>query len=159
MLRWRYEQQQALSRLIKLVTRRRAGTVEVTDAALLERLREIIDYTEPGFAQLCDEIHSLLDDGFVWNSRYREWRWRQTSVRGRPRQPGFMSAWQMARLALIGPLGREPHLIEIADQLRRDATLRQHGGVERGTKVRSLLRRHQRELARLARNNVAPVLR
>lgn len=141
---FRYEQRQALSRLVKLITRRRNGTVEATDAALLERLREVIDFTESGFARLLEEINSYLDEGWVWNSRYRIWRWPKTSVRGRPPQPGFMRAWKMAEEALRGSLGREPSRVDVADHLRREPTLRLMAGVGRWTKVKSLARRHKR---------------
>jgi hypothetical protein len=141
----RYEQQQALSRLVRLVMRRHTGTVLPTDDRVLDRLRAVIGDDPPMFEKLCAEIATMVDQGYIWNSRWRGWRHSsEPPTRGRPPSPGFKAAWRIARDILTRSLSHEPALIEVADYLRRNRALRQMAEVERTTKARSLVRRYQR---------------
>jgi hypothetical protein len=149
----RREQQLALSRLVKLVARQVAGTLVPEDALLRDRLREFIGLDRDNFDKLCVEIVAMLADGWVWNARWREWRWpTDHGTRGRPAQPAFAPAWKLSRVELVVRLGREPTAIEIADYLRREPSLRDMAGINRWTKLESLTRRDRR-----LRNSVRPV--
>lgn len=149
----RRDQDMALSRLVRLIARRHAGTMQPDDRMTLGRLQATLGYDDAVFDGLCSEIVATLDAGWVWNSRYRKWRDSgERAPVGRPRQRHFVTAWQLARVELLTTLRREPVAEEVAHHLRSSAFLRQLAGVERWARADTLARR-----ARRMRNFVHPV--
>jgi hypothetical protein len=55
--------------------------------------------------------------------------------------PQFVSAWRLARIELLEPLGRESDDGEIAYHLRQSATLRWLAGVDSETPLQDLVER------------------
>jgi hypothetical protein len=116
----------AMTRLVRLLDRRRTGNSLVEDDLLVERLREeFAETSSVDFSEVCTIIAETLNAGYTWDARWSRWR-RPPTLRppGRPARPCFLTGWEFARLEALKVLQREPSAPEIADFLRHNDDLR-----------------------------------
>ena len=95
----------------------------------------------------------VVQDGLVrlWaGQRYYPSRgdWFAAPPGGRPRHDGLETAWQLARLEQLVPLGREPTGAEIAAYLLQQPDLRLIADIRGVISMQSLIRAHQRDRTR-----------